>query len=53
VIKVVAGINRMMSVVQQNLVGEGEAVDISLKIGREESDKVSSNLDPLLKIDED
>jgi hypothetical protein len=45
--------NRMFNAVQGNIIEEGDPVDITLKVGHDESDRVSSSLDPLLTLDQD
>lgn len=50
-VKAVIAMNRMFNAVQGNIIGEGDPVDITLKVGHDNSDRVSSYLDPLLTLD--
>ena len=51
VVKAVIAMNRMFNAVQGNIIGEGDPVDITLKVGHDESDRASLNFDPLLSLD--
>jgi hypothetical protein len=51
VVKAVIAMNRMFNAVQGNIICEGDLVDITLKVGHDDSDRLSSNFDPLFTLD--